>query len=409
MQIGDVLGDERAAGVVPGAGADAIAGIDRRLAVGRGGAQSTRATCDLRRRDVAACCALCAVRVSAGESAVVRAVAFADAGDEERRRVGRSAAARPGRRVGPAVLRSGRRRLPAGGCCGACANATSDPIAANVIAAKTILGMVISSGPQALGLEPRNVPGGIGSGMRKPCLLLCLRSCSSPSRRSRSGSRDPRNQPGAPSLFPAPEQHDLYDGHFVPVGQSHLHGGRPRTIPLAGITWTTPRKTVRPASGTVEIDVDEIKNTGTFEARLKIPEGDLVLAIDRFNEFNPCQNGGIVASLHEHGTDSGCGDNNWPKTFVYLAGWGFGHATLNGKPLYDNYEMHFMVTQGIRDRKTLKVNYPMANKKRPGGRSEPGGAANRLLHPQPAAEPEEQAESRGVHALLRDGGHLEVI
>jgi len=56
------------------------------------------------------------------------------------------------------------------------------------------------------------------------------------------------------------------------------------------------------------------------ESRLKIPEGELVLAIDRFNEFSPCQNGGIVGFLHEHGTDSGCGDNNWPKTFVYLAG-----------------------------------------------------------------------------------------
>jgi hypothetical protein len=89
-------------------------------------------------------------------------------------------------------------------------------------------------------------------------------------------------------------------------------------------------------SGTAEIDVNDLSNTGKFEARLKIPDGDLVLAIDKFNEFNPCQNGGIVGFLHEHGTDSGCGDNNWPKTFVYLAGWGFGHATLNGKPLYDN-------------------------------------------------------------------------
>jgi len=48
---------------------------------------------------------------------------------------------------------------------------------------------------------------------------------------------------------------------------------------------------------------------------------------------------------------------------VYLAGWGFGHATLNDRPLYQNYEMHFMVTQGIRDRKTLKVAYPLAGKK----------------------------------------------
>jgi hypothetical protein len=52
-----------------------------------------------------------------------------------------------------------------------------------------------------------------------------------------------------------------------------------------------------------------------------------VLAFDRFHEFSPCQNGGIVPYLHEHGTDSGCGDNNWPKTFVYLAGWGYGHTS----------------------------------------------------------------------------------
>ena len=29
--------------------------------------------------------------------------------------------------------------------------------------------------------------------------------------------------------------------------------------------------------------------------------------------------------------------------------------------------MHFMVTQGMRDRKTLKVNYPLAGKKLPAG------------------------------------------
>ena len=100
-------------------------------------------------------------------------------------------------------------------------------------------------------------------------------------------------------------------------------------------------------------------------------EGDLVLTMDRWNEFSPCQNGGIVAYIHEHGTDSGCGDNNWPKTVGFLAGWGYGHATLNGKPLYQDYEMHFMVTQGLRDRKTLKVNYPLANKRLPGGETNP--------------------------------------
>jgi hypothetical protein len=181
---------------------------------------------------------------------------------------------------------------------------------------------------------------------------------------------NPRQQPNAPITVFAPEQHDLYDGRFV-LSANRIYMVGTLNDPAGWDHMDNAAATLRPAAGTAEINVDEIKNTGTFEARLKIPEGDLVITLDRWNEFNPCQNGGIVAYLHEHGTDSGCGDNNWPKTFVYLAGWGFGHATLNGKPLYQDYEMHFMVTQGIRDRKTLKVNYPMANKKGVAGEVNP--------------------------------------
>jgi hypothetical protein len=175
-------------------------------------------------------------------------------------------------------------------------------------------------------------------------------------------SPNPRQQPGATITMYAPDQHDLYDGHYVmSANRIYMVGGL--NDPEGWDHMDNAAATVKPVSGTAEIDVNDLTNTGKFEARLKIPDGDLVLAIDRFNEFSPCQNGGIVGFLHEHGTDSGCGDNNWPKTFVYLAGWGFGHATLNGKPLYQDYEMHFMITQGIRDRKTLKVDYPMSRKK----------------------------------------------
>jgi len=181
---------------------------------------------------------------------------------------------------------------------------------------------------------------------------------------------NPRQQPGAPVTVYAPDQHDLYDGLFtLSAGRIHMVGGV--NDPPGWDHMDNAAATVKPVGGTVEVNVNEIANTGTFEARLKIPEGDLVVAIDRFNEFAPCQNGGIVAYLHEHGSDSGCGDDNWPKTFVFLAGWGFGHATLNGKPLYQDYEMHFMVTQGIRDRNTLRVNYPMANKRSPAGEVNP--------------------------------------
>jgi hypothetical protein len=181
---------------------------------------------------------------------------------------------------------------------------------------------------------------------------------------------NPRQQPNAPITVFAPEQHDLYDGQFR-ISANRVYMVGTLNDPPGWDHMDNAAATLRPAAGTVELDVNEIKNTGTFEAKLKIPEGDLVVAVDRWQEFNPCQNGGIVAYLHEHGTDSGCGDNNWPKTFVFLAGWGIGHATLNGKPLYQDYEMHFMVTQGIRDRQTLRVNYPMAGKKGAAGEVNP--------------------------------------
>ncbi|MEZ5418073.1 MAG: hypothetical protein R2708_12110 [Vicinamibacterales bacterium] len=181
---------------------------------------------------------------------------------------------------------------------------------------------------------------------------------------------NPRQQAGAAIHIYAPEQHDLYDGRFVmSANRIYMVGGL--NDPEGWDHLDNEARSLRPVSGTTEIDVDEIRNTGTFEARLRIPDGDLVLTMDRWHEFGPCQNGGIAAYIHEHGTDSGCGDTNWPKTVGFLAGWGYGHATLDGKVLYQDYEMHFMVTQGLRDRKTLKVQYPLAGKKGPAGETNP--------------------------------------
>jgi hypothetical protein len=106
---------------------------------------------------------------------------------------------------------------------------------------------------------------------------------------------------------------------------------------------------LRPVGGTAEIDVDEIANTGVFRAELELPDGKYVINLDQIKEFSPCQDGGVAAYLFEHG-DSGCGDANWPKSLLYVAGWGIGSATLNGQPLYQDYEIHFMVTQGMRGR-----------------------------------------------------------
>ncbi len=178
-----------------------------------------------------------------------------------------------------------------------------------------------------------------------------------------------RRQPGADMTLYTPEQHDLYDGHFI-LSAERIYQVGTLADPPGWNHMGNDAADVRPVEGRVEIDVDERKNSGVFRAHLKLPEGDLLLEVERFHEFNPCQDGGIAAFIYEHG-DSGCGDTNWPKTLIYLAGWGYGRALLNGETLYDGYQMHFMVTQGMRDRKTLKVDYPLLGKKSRAGAVNP--------------------------------------
>src|SRR3989454_11873198 len=161
------------------------------------------------------------------------------------------------------------------------------------------------------------------------CLILVLLPAVL-SKVSGAGQSTPRRQPGADITLYAPEQHDLYDGHFVLSAA--------RVYQVAGLHdaagWnhmSNDAAAIHPVKGTVDVDVDEIKNTGSFVARLDTPEGKLVLQLDSFHEINPCQNGGGGAYHYEHG-DSGCGASNLPKTFIYGARWGYGHVLLNGRP-----------------------------------------------------------------------------
>ena len=170
---------------------------------------------------------------------------------------------------------------------------------------------------------------------------------------SQDPERGPRMQPGTEMGIYAPSQHPLYDGRFTITGS--------RVYQVGGLTDQAPwdhmgddGTDVRAVEGTIEIDVDEITNTGTFRAELDLPEGRYVVEIERFEEFSPCQDGGIAAWLFEHG-DSGCGDSNWPKGVLYVAGWGWGDAILDGAALREDHQIHFMVTQGMRDRESLEV------------------------------------------------------
>ena len=199
--------------------------------------------------------------------------------------------------------------------------------------------------------------------------ILTLASCSSDppqepnvdaSNEPTDLERGPRTQPGTDMGIYSPEQHDLYDGHFVLTGGAiHQIGTLSDASPWDHMG--ADGSTVRAVGGTAEIDVNEITNTGTFRAELDLAEGRYVINLEEIREFSPCQDGGIAAFLFEHG-DSGCGDANWPKSLLYVAGWGIGSATLNGEPIYEDYQIHFMVTQGMRDRETLAVQYPLVGK-----------------------------------------------
>ena len=165
--------------------------------------------------------------------------------------------------------------------------------------------------------------------------------------------RGPHTQPETAMGMYAPAQHELYDGRFIIRGTRIFQAG---TLKDAS-PWDhmgDGAANLREVVGEINLDVNEIENTGTFRAELQLPEGRYVVELDRVHEFNPCQDGGIASYLFEHG-NSGCGDMNWPKSLLFIAGWGYGHATLNGEPLYQDYEIHFMVTQGMRDRDTRKV------------------------------------------------------
>src|SRR5262245_35779044 len=137
-------------------------------------------------------------------------------------------------------------------------------------------------------------PGPGGSPMRPTSVVLALMLGALVTAQQ---SANPRQQPGATITMFAPEQHDLYDGHYV-LSANRIFMVGALNDPAGWDHMDNDARTVKPVAGAAEIDVNDLANTGTFEARLTIPEGALVLAIDRFNEFSPCQNGGIVGFLH---------------------------------------------------------------------------------------------------------------
>ena len=170
-------------------------------------------------------------------------------------------------------------------------------------------------------------------------------------------------------IFKATE-HPYYSGEFHLKGErATLIGSMRDTPPWDHFDYAGMR--LNSVKGTINIEVNELTNTGRVMAEFVEDADRYRIVFERFAASMPFQDGGIVTRVYEHG-DSGHGDPLYPKTWLYLAGWGMASMFKNDDILYQDYSAHFMVMERSRDPKTHKVHYPV-RRTLPGGETDPAG------------------------------------
>lgn len=163
-------------------------------------------------------------------------------------------------------------------------------------------------------------------------------------------------------------EHPNYSGHFRIRGQEATQVGRMQDrAPWDHLDYAGKQLTRVP--GTVDIDVNERANTGLVMAEFVEGADRYRIVFDRFEGVAPYQDGGIATRVYEHG-DSGNGDPLYPKTWLYLSGWGKADVFKHGQLLYKDYAAHFMVMERSRDPKAHEVRYPI-KRTQPGGETDP--------------------------------------
>lgn len=178
----------------------------------------------------------------------------------------------------------------------------------------------------------------------------------------------PKGQEGT-RIFKAPE-HPYYSGEFHITGhRTTLVGSMKDAAPWDHLDYAGKR--LASVEGAVLIDVNEATNTGRAVADFVEGPDRYHIVFDRFAAKQPFQTGGIATRVYEHG-DSGNGDPLYPKTWLYLAGWGTATMFKNEQVLYKDYDAHFMVMERSRDPKTHEVRYPV-KRTLPGGETDPAG------------------------------------
>jgi hypothetical protein len=178
----------------------------------------------------------------------------------------------------------------------------------------------------------------------------------------------PKGEEGT-RIFKATEN-PHYSGQFHLTGQhAVLVGNMQDRSPWDHLDYAG--KHLTPVQGTIDIGVNERSNTGTVVAEYSEGVDRYRIVFDRFSGSAPYQDGGIATRVYEHG-DSGNGDPLYPKTWLYLAGWGRADVFKNGQIFYKDYSAHFMVMERSRDPKTHQVHYP-EKRMLPGGETDPAG------------------------------------
>ncbi|MBI3356896.1 MAG: hypothetical protein HY038_09030 [Nitrospirae bacterium] len=170
-------------------------------------------------------------------------------------------------------------------------------------------------------------------------------------------------------IFKATE-HPYYSGQF------HLSGQK--AILIGSVNDRTPwdhldyaGKHLTPVQGTIDIEVNELTNSGQVVAEFIEGSDRYRIVFDRFAAKAPFQDGGVATRIYEHG-DSNNGDPLYPKTWLYLGGLGTARMFKNQEVLYKDYDAHFMVMERSRDPMTHEVRYPV-KRTLPGGETDPAG------------------------------------
>jgi len=201
-----------------------------------------------------------------------------------------------------------------------------------------------------------------------PIMVLTVAAFSTSSDGEVAKFGTPKDQEGT-RIFQATE-HPHYSGQFLITGQqATLVGSVQDPSPWGHLDYAGKHLTSVP--GRIEIDVNERYNTGRVTAEYSEGKDHYRIVFDRFAGSAPYQDGGVATRVYEHG-DSGNGDPLYPKTWLYLAGWGRADVFKNDQPLYKDYSAHFMVMERSRDPKTHEVHYP-EKRTLSGGETDPAG------------------------------------